>query len=701
MVKRRIIALAFGVVLVALLALLRGSDPFPLRVARETTFDFYQQLKPRADPQLPIRIIDIDEASLAQIGQWPWPRNTMATLARRLTELGAAAVAFDVIFAEPDRASPSADGGSADYDADFAAALAQGPTILGLSENAASAKLPGVAKAGFAISGADPLAALPVLTGAALPLPQLGAAASGLGVVSLEKGTGGGVVRRLPLLWSNGTTEFPALSVEALRIALGVSTLVVLGDTDGLGTVDALRIGDIEVPTGPSADIWLYYRLLQPGMSIPAKDMLADNYHALADRIAGHIVLIGASATGLQDVRSGALGGAVSGVSVHVQALEQMLSGVYLSRADWVGGLEVVLFAIAALAIVIVILLTGPIIGLLFSGMIVLVATAASWFAFASYGLLIDPSFPLLGALVVYAAMAFFQFAVTDADKRRIRSAFGYYVAPALLTQIENSAGELKLGGELRDLTVMFSDVRNFSSISERLEPARLVGLLNTVFGALGGQITGQFGTIDKFMGDAIMAFWNAPVDVAQHPLRACQAALGMRAALRALNQSHPDALGGEAVAIGIGIATGPALVGNMGLESRFDYSCIGETVNIASRIEGGCKTVAYDIVITAETRDAVSEFATLDAGALALKGISAREPIFILLGDADLAQSAQFLALKTQHEATLDGLRRGDDAEGLARSCAELAERIDPLLRNFYAVLPQRRDDFLDTFRA
>ena len=699
--KRRAWALLFGFCIIAGLVILRAADPYPLRVARETTFDFFQQLHPRPAPDnLPIRIIDIDETSLAELGQWPWSRHVMATIARRLTELGAAAVAFDVLFPEPDRLSPSTiTPGGEDYDAEFAAALAAGPNIVALTENVGSPTLPEAPKAGFATTGADPLPNLPLLAGATLPLPSFLAAAPGLGVASLDK-QGAGIARRLPLLWSNGTMVFPALAVEALRVAQGTSTLVALGDTVDAGTIDALRIGGVTVPTGPSGDLWLYYRAIDRSSYVPARDLLADDYAGLAPLIAGHIVFVGASASGLLDVRASPLGDTVPGVSIHVQALEQMLTGVYLNRADWVGGLEILVFALCGLAITLTIVLSGPLIGLLFSAMIAAVAAATSWFAFVQYGLLLDPSFALLGALIVYAAMAFFQFAVTDADKRRIRSAFAHYVAPSLLAQIENNADSLRLGGDVRELTVMFSDVRNYSAISEKTGPAELVRMLNTLFGALGVAIIEQMGTIDKFMGDAVMAFWNAPVDVERHALRACQAALGMRDALGKLNMTGLSQ-GAEPIAIGIGVATGPALVGNMGFEARFDYSCVGETVNVASRLEGACKSVLYDILVTSETRDAVPELALLDAGSIALKGMSEREPIHILVGSQSVAASPAFVALRLNHGRLLMALRAGEAASVELAECIRLGGALDPRLTAFYGAIENRRADFSATVPA
>jgi adenylate cyclase len=241
-------------------------------------------------------------------------------------------------------------------------------------------------------------------------------------------------------------------------------------------------------------------------------------------------------------------------------------------------------------------------------------------------------------------------------------------------------------------MTVMFSDVRTFTALSERTAPAELVGMLNRLFAGLGAAIVAHLGTIDKFMGDAIMAFWNAPVEVPRHARHACEAALDMRKALRDLNAQQSTV---EPIAIGIGISTGPALVGNMGFEARFDYSCIGDTVNVASRIEGACKTVCYDILVTAETRAAAPELAFLAAGSVALKGISQPEPIHLLVGDAALAQSDAFTALAAAHETLLAGWASASGAGAALDHCRELAMAIDPRLIDFYDAGLTRPGDF------
>jgi adenylate cyclase len=338
----------------------------------------------------------------------------------------------------------------------------------------------------------------------------------------------------------------------------------------------------------------------------------------------------------------------------------------------------------------------GPRAGLLAGAAIVAGTAGFSWYMFTANGVLIDPSFPLIGSTLVYGAIVYFNFAITDADRRQVRRAFGHYVSPALLAEIEKT-GDLKLGGEVRPLTVMFSDMRGFTPLSEILTPQRMLAVLNTLFSSLGQEIVTRYGTIDKFIGDAIMAFWNAPIDVPSHAHRACDAALAMRARLRALNESDAFAIRAEGrqIAIGIGISTGDALVGNMGLESRFDYSCIGDTVNTASRVESGTKELGYDILITGAVHDEARDMACLYGGALSLKGKSLREPVFLLVGDEAMAKTPAFNELAGVHAEAVALLRAGKPADDLIIRCAALGAKVDQSLAGFYALLSSRTEDF------
>jgi adenylate cyclase len=675
---QRPMATLIGLALIAALVLLRLGDPQPVAAIRDIGFDALQRAQPRPAAESAVRVVDIDETSLQQFGQWPWPRSLLATLTTRLGELGVAAIGFDVLFAEADRMG----GGNDDS---FAAALRRQPVALGFSSSPVAPPPDETAKSGFAISGSDPTASLPLLGGAVAPLPLLAAAAAGLGSLSLDSEEAAGMVRRVPLLWTDGTALYPALSIEVLRLALGADTIVALGDTRGDHTLEALRVGGMNVPTAADGALVLYDRPYDPTKVISAAQLLGDDYRRYADDLAGRIVLVGTSASGLLDLHATPVAGNVPGVMVHATVIDQIVAQRFLSRADWVEGLEILGFILAGLLLVGVVLRLGPLAGLGLAVAVIAAQLGGSWWAFAAQGWLLDASFPAAGALLIYGTMVFLQFTLSERNRRQLRRAFGHYVAPALLARIEQSADELKLGGEAREISVMFADMRGFTAFTETHGPAETLSMLNTLLGALGDEIVRRSGTIDKFIGDAIMAFWNAPVDVEAHPRRACEAALAMRGRLEDLNGLHHL----PGIAVGIGLATGEALVGNMGLESRFDYSAIGDTVNIASRIEGACRSVGFDIIAAEGTRAAVPDFAWLDAGSVELKGKARRLPIHILVGDADLAQNAAFIELAAAHAALVAG-------RGEVEICARLVAQVEPRLAEFYALLPGRAADFV-----
>ncbi len=319
---------------------------------------------------------------------------------------------------------------------------------------------------------------------------------------------------------------------------------------------------------------------------------------------------------------------------------------------------------------------------------------------FITQGIMLDPSYPFVGLTLLYLALVFFRFLTTERAKRQIRRAFGYYVAPTLLSEIEKNGDSLKLGGDVRHITVLFSDMRGFASLSERVAPDRILSILNTLFGALGAEIVGRLGTIDKFIGDAIMAFWNAPVDVPDHERKALRAAARHARKLAELNKADAFQLRAtkasvEALGIGIGLCSGEALVGNMGPETRFDYSALGDTVNVASRVESACKEVGYDILCADPTAAAGTDYALLEAGALALKGKADRVGIYLVVGDDTLAKSGAFSLLRATHNEVLDGLRHGRDIRAGIAECLALARQVEPGLESFYEKLPTRRADF------
>jgi adenylate cyclase len=292
-----------------------------------------------------------------------------------------------------------------------------------------------------------------------------------------------------------------------------------------------------------------------------------------------------------------------------------------------------------------------------------------AWFAFTELRLLIDPVFAVLSASLLYFIITAVLYFTTDRDKRFVREAFGRYLAPELLAELEGSPEKLKLGGEIKDMTIMFMDIRDFTPISEKLTAEELIEFLNALFTPLTDAIQSEKGTVDKYIGDSVMAFWNAPVTVANHVAHACAAALKMRAVVDQMNSA--DAFGFAArgfpelkVKIGIGLNTGEACVGNMGSEKRFNYSVVGDAVNTAARIESSCKAVGAPILISEATASEVPDFAVLEAGAIPLKGKSSAVKLFALLGDQTHAATAEFRRLADEHKRLLMAIADNDTAE-------------------------------------
>ena len=689
----------FSLLIVAAFTLIRLYDPAPLRDLRYAAFDQYQRIQPREYQPVPVRIIDVDEASLREIGQWPWPRSKVAEILARLQELGAAAVAFDILFSEPDRMSPKSVLGNVpgfdpalvtelpDNDEILARQVAAQPTVLALAAVRDGEKVP-PPKGAFAFMGENPVGAPPPVTGAVVPLPILQEAAQGLGDISMNAEQRNAVVRVIPLFLSDGTQLIPSLVMEALRVAQGASTYIVENAPDQPGAIGAVKVGDFEVPTTKEGGFWLYLTPERQDRYVSASRLLTAPAEEIAPLIEGNIVFFGTSAAGLLDIRATPLGQNVPGVSLHAQALEQILTGTYLSRPDWADGFEVTLVAAVGLLVAALTAAFSAWIALS-AGMAVSAAfLALSWHAFRSWGFLIDPVAPILAASAVQFAAIGFRFLVTDRERRHIRRAFGNYVSPAVLARAENQPNGLRLGGDDREITMMFMDVRDFTTISESLTPTALVAFLNKLLTGLSRHIIESDGTLDKFIGDSIMAFWNAPVDIEEHPARAARCALKMRETLREMNQTGSLGLDRQ-VGIGIGINTGVACVGEIGAENRFNYSAVGDSVNTTARIESMCKEFGFDILVTAATAERLQGFALLEAGSRSLKGKSTRTDIFLLVGDETLAASAGFEALKRAHGAFTTALAHGkvDDIAGLAEAASRAAEPVLPELKRHYAV--------------
>jgi adenylate cyclase len=533
--------LPFVIGFLALAVVVRSIDPFFVQALRLIAFDSYQRLAPQPyDPDLPVRIVDIGEDSLARIGQWPWPRTTMRDLTLRLAEHKAAAIAFDIMFAEPDRNSleaiararaerlPSAQASALaaavaeaaaaepPNDDAFAAALKQSPSVLAITLTDRKGPASFTPKAGLAVAGDDPKPFIRAMAGISHGLPALEEAASGLGSINWVPSRDQ-VVRRTPLVYRLGDAIVPSLAAEALRVAQGATTYLLkssnasgetaLGSSTGLNHI---KIGDIEIPTDADGALTLKFRESNPGAFIPAWKVLAGEVGE--QEIAGKIVFVGTSAPGLLDLRATPLDAALPGVEVHAQVVEHILAGGHLTRPDYfLAAEEVLIVALGLLIAAVLPRLPAGIAALFGLGAIALLNVAA-WSLYKYGNLLLDPFYPSLVLLVLTAAITFYIYRQVETQRGEIRGAFGRYLAPVVVEEIIANPGKLVLGGEVRELSLMFCDVRNFTSISEKLTAHELTQFINELLTPLSDIIHHHRGTIDKYMGDAIMAFWNAPL---------------------------------------------------------------------------------------------------------------------------------------------------------------------------------------------
>ncbi len=657
---------AVGVVLLVLLLGLRIWDPAPLEELRLKSFDFYQVVKPREAAARPVVIVDIDEASLAALGQWPWPRTIVADLVAQLKRLGSVAIAFDIIFAEPDRMSPNVAVESfrnlddetkaklrnlPSNDEVLASVMRQSRVILGqsgvpfASPQAGTQDLP---RTGFAIMGPDPGRWLVTFDGLLHNVPVLEQAAAGRGLLTIRPERDG-IVRRVPIVMKVAGVIVPALTLEMLRVVTNSGAIIVRSDDAG---ITGVAIPGLQLPTDKNGQLWVNFAPHDPARYVPAKDVLAGRVGP--DRIAGKLVLIGTSAVGLLDLKTTPIDAAMPGVEVQAQVLENALTRSLLAHPNYAIALELAAALVVGIAIIVLAPMIGALPLLALGATLAAGLTAVSWFFYSQKSLLLDLTFPLLSSFVIYIVLVFISYLREQVDRRRIRSAFGQYLSPALVEQLAQSPEKLVLGGEERNMTIMFSDVRGFTTISEsyKHDPQGLTQLMNRFLTPLTNAIIDQKGTIDKYMGDAIMAFWNAPLDDAAHEINACEAALDMLDRVEALNRVREQEAKSSGtrfveIKIGVGLNTGPCVVGNMGSDLRFDYSVLGDSVNLASRLEGQTKSYGLPIIIGARTAQAAKDkFALLEVDYITVKGKTEPEVIYTILGRRDVAASSQFESL-------------------------------------------------------
>src|ERR1700716_897898 len=650
------------------LAALRIADPAPIEELRVRTFDTFQRIDYRVKTARPVTIVDIDEKSLAnpKLGQWPWPRTRIADMVANLTKLGAVAIAFDIMFAEPDRLNPDVaadtfrnlDEATRDKlralpsnDEVFADAMRRSRVVLG------ETGLPDVLSepdntlpvTGLAMLGEDPQRFMFKFPGLLRNTPVLEKAAAGRGMLTINPERDG-IVRRVPMIMQAQGTTMPSLSFEMLRVVTGTDTIFIKTDQAG---IKSLGVKGFQIPTDLNGQLWVHFAHGDPSIYVSAADVLEGAVPP--EKIKGKLVLLGTSAAGLNDIKTTPVDPAMPGVEIHAQVLESALTRAVLSQPNY--GIAIEFCAALVLGILEIAFtpLFGPIalvaVGALFASLLV----GTSLYFYTQHRLLIDFTYPLLSTTSIYLTLIFTSFVREQAQRRQIRSAFGQYLSPALIEQLAQSPEKLVLGGEEREMTIMFSDVRGFTTISEsfKSDPQGLTALMNRFLTPLTNAILARKGTIDKYMGDAIMAFWNAPLDDKEHQLHACEAALDMLQRIDVLNKQREQEAqeGGPPyipLSVGVGLNTGVCVVGNMGSDLRFDYSVLGDSVNLASRLEGQSKEYGFPIIVGSKTALAVKDkFAILELDFIMVKGKKEPEVIYAIAGREDTAQSGRFQRLR------------------------------------------------------
>ncbi len=682
---QRIVRLLFSLVLLAILLI-------------DTTglykYNFLQQLEnwtydTRLNFTLPntvdkrIVIVDIDEKSLAEVGRWPWGRDKLATITNNLfNEYHIKSLGFDIVFAEKDKSSGlhlfdtlaqnqlknnpdyhntlNAIRPSLEYDAIFAESLKNRPITLGYYFKAQTQNNTDNS------SGALPKALLPIseTESKRLGINKAKAFGGNLKILQNAAQTGGyfdnpfvssdGVFRRVPLvqiyqqnLYSSLALSLSALSLDDSRITLTVESSEKAQNSNTYYALESIHLGTIKIPVDINGAVFVPYR--GPSHSFPyvsASDVLNKNIDT--NILKDAIVLVGTSAPGLLDLRSTPVQNVFPGVEVHANIISGILDNRIKHKPAWTVGYEFISLVLIAALMAFLLPILSPVMATLFTLTIVATIVSGSLFAW-SENLILPMASLLFLTLLLFVLHMTYGFFIESRGKRQLAGIFGQYIPPELVDEMSLSPGDYSLEGESREMTVLFSDVRGFTTLSEGLNPKELTRLMNALLTPMTRVIHKNRGTIDKYMGDAIMSFWGAPLDDPEHARHALYAALEMMQELKIM-QTEFKQRGWPPVNIGIGINTGEMNVGNMGSEFRMAYTVLGDAVNLGSRLEGLTKSYGVDIIVGELTKTQIPEFVFQELDLVRVKGKNKPVAIFTPIGhknDISKEQSSELIRYK------------------------------------------------------
>ncbi|MEK6742181.1 MAG: adenylate/guanylate cyclase domain-containing protein [Nitrospirota bacterium] len=666
-----------GLIITVLSLLIYGLGiPF-LNVMELKAYDLHFLSRGTVPPGNEVVIVGIDEKSVDGIGRWPWPRTRIADLINRLGSYGAKVVAFDILFSEPDESSGVAVvrdlkerfGSGAmkaalekaeqetDNDAKLATALRKNQSvILGYfffmsreevkhrtekKGDAAAYHIPGRYTSVRSLEKGSEQPRFPTAREVEQNIPVLAKAASDFGYFNIVPDSDG-TVRWVPLAIKFGDDVYPHISVEAVRRYLGSPPTFV--NTASYG-VDSISIGKLQVPTDEEGRLLINFR--GPQKTFPHYSFIdVLNGTAPASAFKDKIVLVGATAIGIYDMRVIPFSGTFPGIEIHANIIDNILRNDPISRPDWVTVVDVITILLCGICLSLAISRIRALFGTLVTIGLIFLYAFVNEYVFVAGKVWLTAVYPGMTMVFVFFGVTTYRFMTEEKKKREIKEAFSHYVAPSLVNNILQDPTKLVLGGEERRLTVLFSDIRGFTTISESLSPQALVKLMNDYLTPMTDIVLKHGGTIDKYMGDAIMAFWGAPVWQEDHQARACRAALEMLEKLAVL-QVEWEKQGIPHLDIGVGISTGKLTVGNMGSTTRFDYTVMGDSVNLGSRLEGLNKEYGTHIIVPKYTyEDVKNDFILRQLDLIRVKGKNIPIKIYELMGITDSGRLREIAGL-------------------------------------------------------
>jgi adenylate cyclase len=617
MLKKLLLSPWTALATLVLILAVRIVDPSFVESVRLRYFDTL--ITAKAPTQNNIYTVNIDEASLDRYGQWPLPRDRYAQIIQDLYNRGAGLVVLNVLMAEPDRT-----GG----DAVLANALKQYPVVLPSVPSAKTKNTP--KQPGSAVIGAEYSDLIVQYPGLIANIRALEASAVGVGIVNTLPEVDG-VNRRLPLVVAVNGKVYPSLSMETLRVAAGDSTFQVKMSEIG---VEKMRIPAFgPVTTDNLGRVWV--DLSQQPKSVSLMNLPRD--------FGGAIVIVGPTAAGIANPVPTAQG-AVWPQEFQAKAIGTMINGVVIQRPGWADGAEII--TLIVLSVILIFLGRWIYVGIASSVVVLGVCLWIPSALYSSHAWLTDGTLVVVGIVLVLLHSYGVKFVSEYLAKQQIKKQFGTYLSPAMVEKLQRNPELLQLGGEERELSIMFTDVRGFTTISEHYgrDVQGLTKIMNRYMTAMTAKIIENEGTLDKYIGDAQMAFWNAPLDDADHARNAVRTALQMMESLDAFN-AEVTAEGIPAFGMGLGINTATVVVGNMGSDQRFDYTCLGDGVNLASRLEGQSKPYGVKIVLGSRTAELVKDtYSVAELDCIAVKGKKEGVKIYTLAPNTK--QHQEFLDL-------------------------------------------------------